>query len=62
MAVGSCSSVVRALPAKAGGPAAGFGCLGFSSSSWLTNVDEMKDLDLWVLNYHDINWDAWDAW
>ena len=37
VAVGNHSSVVRAPAAKAGGPR-------FFSSSWLTNVDGMKDL------------------
>ena len=42
--VGGRSSVVRAPVAKAGDPASiPGGCLGFFYSSWLTNVDGMKD-------------------
>ena len=46
MAVGSRGSVATAPVAKAGGPAGVrflVAALGFFSSSWLTNVDGMKD-------------------
>ena len=33
------------------------GCLGFfSSSSWLTNVDGMKDLVVWLLSGYRDEW------
>ena len=41
MDVGSYSSIVRELVAKAGGPCE---CLGYISFNWLTNVDVVKDL------------------
>ena len=50
MDVGSCSSIVRELVAKARGP--GFNSLvnawDFFPFNWLTNVDVVKDL--WYLN------------